>query len=62
MAEIEIGVFKRTALKTRTGSKEELIERVKAYEQNKNQQEKKIDWQFTTKDARIKLKRLYPIV
>lgn len=62
MAEIEIGVFKRMALKTRTSSKEELIERVKAYEQNKNQQEKKIDWQFTTKDARIKLKRLYPIV
>ena len=62
MAEIAIGVFKRTALKTRTSSKEELIERVKAYEQNKNQQEKKIDWRFTTKDARIKLKRLYPIV
>jgi hypothetical protein len=35
MAEIEIGVFKRTSLKTRTSSKEELIERVKAYEQNK---------------------------
>jgi hypothetical protein len=62
MAEIEIGIFKRMALKTRTNSKEELIERVKAYEQNRNQQEKKIDWQFTTKEARIKLKRLYPII
>lgn len=62
MAEIEIGIFKRMALKTRTNSKEELIERVKAYEQNRKQQEKKIDWQFTTKEARVKLKRLYPTI
>jgi transposase len=62
MAEIELGVFKRMALKTRTKSKEELIQRVKAYEQNRNKQEKKIDWQFKTKDARVKLKRLYPII
>jgi hypothetical protein len=62
MAEIEIGVFKRMALKTRTKSKEELVQRVKEYEDNRNNQLKKIDWQFTTKDARIKLKRLYPII
>lgn len=60
MAEIELSVFKRTALKTRTQSKEQLIQIVKEYENRKNIQDKKINWRFTTKDARIKLKRLYP--
>jgi len=33
---------------------------IAAWEQNRNNQMRKIDWQFTAADARIKLKRLYP--
>jgi hypothetical protein len=33
---------------------------VAAWENNRNNSIKKIDWQFTTSDARVKLKRLYP--
>jgi len=33
-----------------------------AWAEKRNAQEAKVDWRFTTKDARIKLKRLYPSV
>ena len=35
---------------------------VTTWEQTRNTNESKIDWQFTTADARIKLKRLYPSI
>ena len=60
IAEIELSMFKRVGLKTRMESKEALIQCVKDYEDIKNKQVKKINWQFTTKDARVKLKYLYP--
>ncbi|NJO01783.1 MAG: hypothetical protein HC880_08925 [Bacteroidia bacterium] len=41
-------------------SKEMLGQKVKQWYQDRNQKQAKVDWQFTTKDARIKLKRLYP--
>jgi len=62
MAEIEIGVLKRQGLQKRIASKEEMIKQVQEFEQQRNRQFKKVNWQFTTQDARIKLKRLYPII
>lgn len=60
MAEIELSMFKRTGLKSRIESREQLIQMVKDYENDRNENLKKINWQFKTSDARIKLKRLYP--
>jgi transposase len=62
IAEIELSIFKRTGLKSRIGSREELIQIVKDYESDRNEITKKINWQFKTTDARIKLKRLYPTI
>lgn len=62
MAEIEIGILKRQGLKNRISSKKALINQVQKFEKQRNSQIKKVNWQFTTDDARIKLKRLYPII
>ena len=62
MAEIELSVLKGNGLANRIPSKEELIEQVAAFENRRNKASKKVDWQFTTEDARIKLKRLYPVI
>jgi hypothetical protein len=37
-----------------------LMKEIKAWEDERNQKGAKVDWQFTTDDARIKLKKLYP--
>lgn len=60
MAEIEIGVLMRHGLPERIGSFEEMEERVREWEFERNRRCATVDWQFTTADARIKLKRLYP--
>jgi hypothetical protein len=60
MAEIELSILSRQCLRQRIGSAEELARQAKAWEQKRNDTNAKIDWQFTTEDARIKLKRLYP--
>ena len=60
VAEIELSVLNRVALKQRTASKVELIAKIKAYEKEKNEKATPVNWQFTTKDARVKLKQLYP--
>ncbi len=39
-----------------------LIEEVAAWEDDRNTQQATVDWRFTTVDARIKLKKLYPII
>jgi transposase len=62
IAECELSVLSRQALKKRFASKEELEKQVKAWEVQRNDLQKGVDWQFTTKDARIKLKNLYPTV
>lgn len=62
IAECELSVLSRQALKKRFASKEELEKQVKAWETQRNDLQKGVDWQFTTKDARIKLKNLYPTV
>lgn len=60
VAENELSVLKRVGISRRVGSEEELKKQIAAYQERRNKKEIKIDWQFTAKDARVKLKRLYP--
>lgn len=60
MAEIELSILARQCLSRRIADKAFLIQEVEAWIVVRNHAEASIDWQFTTKDARIKLKRLYP--
>ena len=60
VAEIELSLLKRPGLTTRVGSRAELERQIAAYQKRRNGQARKVDWQFTTADARIKLKGLYP--
>lgn len=60
MAEIELSVLNRVALKQRVESKTKLTKQIKSYLKEKNKAAIQINWQFTTKDARTKLKKLYP--
>ncbi len=60
MAEIELGILGRQCLARRIDNAEQLKREVAAWETDRNAAEAKADWQFTTTNARIKLKRLYP--
>ena len=60
MAEIELGILGRQCLARRIDNAEQLKREVAAWEADRNATEAKADWQFTTTNARIKLKRLYP--
>jgi len=60
MAEIELSVLARQCLDRRIPDREALAREVAAWEAGRNTAAGKADWQFTTADARIKLKRLYP--
>lgn len=60
MAEIELSVLTRQCLNRRIDSLEEMANEVDAWQTQRNNTDAKIDWQFTTDDARIKLRRLYP--
>ncbi len=60
IAEIELSVLKRQCLAGRIASIETMRAKVLAWNNARNNRQTKVDWQFMTKDARIKLKRLYP--
>lgn len=60
IAESELSVLIRQGIKRRTPSKEDLETQVKAWYERRNNKGNKVNWQFQTKDARVKLKRLYP--
>ena len=60
MAEIEISALARQCLKRRLASEDELGREVGAWAEARNSSGARVDWRFTTDDARIKLKRLYP--
>jgi hypothetical protein len=60
MAEIELSVLARQCLDQRIPDQETLAEEVSAWEAERNAAESSIDWRFTSADARIKLKHLYP--
>ena len=62
MAEIELNVLTKQCLNRRIGELQEIREEAEAWQISRNNKNAKIDWQFTTKDARIKLKRLYPSI
>jgi len=62
MAEIEIGVLSRQCLSRYIPTEERMVREVGAWEQKRNQAQATVDWQFTTVDARVKLKKLYPVI
>ena len=62
MAEIELSILGKQCLNQRIASREQLARHVAAWTQNRNQIQRKINWQFSTQDARIKLRQLYPAV
>lgn len=62
MAEIELHVLNGQCLNRKIGTIEEMKTEVKAWQQERNNKEAKIKWQFTNDKARIKLKKLYPTI
>jgi hypothetical protein len=62
MAECELSVLSRQCLDQRIDSPSRLTDEVAAWEHERNTQHVRIDWRFTTADARIKLQRLYPVL
>ncbi len=62
IAEIELSVLARQCLHQRIGSLEELKELLKIWKKQRNAESHTISWRFKTEDARIKLRRLYPVL
>jgi hypothetical protein len=62
MAEIELSVLSGQCLAQRLESKEAVRKEVGAWEEERNERQVGVNWQFTTADARIKLRKLYPTV
>ena len=62
MAEIELSILSRQCLDRRIPDRETLTEEVKAWEARRNASPAPVNWRFTTEEARIKLKRLYPLI
>ena len=60
MAEIELSILDRQCLARRIADMDELKREVAAWQTNRNASAAKVDWQFTTSEARTKLKKLYP--
>jgi len=62
VAEIELSVLSRQCLDQRIGSAEELRAEVAAWTRERNEAGCRVEWRFTTRDARTKLRHLYPPV
>lgn len=60
MAEIELNVLNKQCLSRRIDNIETVKEEVKAWRKSRNNMNAKINWQFTTTEARVKLRTLYP--
>ena len=60
MAEIELNVLTGQCLKRRMDNIETVRKEVLAWQKFRNNKNAKVNWQFTTENARIKLSRLYP--
>lgn len=60
MAEIELSILQRQCLDRRLADRTTVTREVAAWVRDRNEAGYAIDWRFTTDDARIKLKRLYP--
>ena len=61
MAEIELSHLSRQCLNRRIADKTTFIHEISEWNKNRNAEKATINWQFTTEDARIKLKKLYPV-
>ncbi len=62
MAEIELSILARQCLDRRITERETVQHEAGAWETERNERQMTVDWRFTTTDARIKLKRLYPSI
>ena len=62
IAEIELSVLKRQCLTGRIDCIEKMRNKVSAWNVDRNNRQSTVDWHFKTDDARVKLKRLYPIL
>lgn len=62
VSEVELAVMEKQSIGGRVPDTESLRERAKAWETDRNGAKVKVKWQFTTTDARIRLRRLYPQV
>jgi len=62
MAEIELHVLNGQCLNRHIATMKEVKAEVMAWQKNRNNKNHRINWQFSTKDARIKLKKLYPSI
>lgn len=62
MAEIELSILQRDCLNRHIATKELLSAEINAWQAKRNAKQAKANWQFTTKDARIKLHKLYPTI
>ena len=60
MAEIELNILTGQCLNRWIGNVSDVKKEVLAEQKARNTNKAKVNWQFTTKDARVKLKRLYP--
>jgi hypothetical protein len=60
MAEIELSILSRQCMRDYFENREQLARGIGRWERDRNKMKAGIDWRFTTADARIKLKRLYP--
>jgi hypothetical protein len=61
VAETELSVLSKQCLDRRIPSKEELKQEITAWQKERNRTASKVIWKFTTNDARVKLKHLYPM-
>ncbi len=62
IAEIELSVLKRQCLTGRIDCIKKMRSKVSAWNVDRNNRQSTVDWQFRADDARVKLKRLYPII
>jgi hypothetical protein len=62
IAEIELSVLVRQGLARNIATMQEFCEQAEQWQDQRNQAETTVNWRFTTADARIKLKRLYPVL
>ncbi len=60
MVEVEISVLVRQCLKRRLADEETLAREAKAWCEERNRAGRSVQWRFTTGDARVKLRSLYP--
>jgi hypothetical protein len=60
VAEIELSVLARQSLNHRIASEQDLVDVTAAWQQQRNQDQSTVRWRFTTDDARIRLRHLYP--